>query len=360
MTDSTGPDDLRDLFDTPGLYVADIAIRNGEASAACMRMTRETYSASNFLDQRTVSVDQRLIDVQLARLAQAYRETRPPSRPIAFIEHTAFCGSTLLSRLLDVPGSCLPYREPFLLHRLADFERYGMWSRLQGQLGFSDPHLLDLTLALLARTYGEAEKPVVKLTDSCTSLCPEFLSHDPGSRILLLYHDLEHFLVAMLKDGSRRAYVRAMLGRARADLGRVGRGIPVSFEGLSDARCVAYVWLGLMYPYLNILAACPERVRTLNASRFFRQPRDHLVALIEFFGLDISAEQLDRQLSAGIMGRDSKRPDRSFERARYQSDLEEMKASLRREIADATKWVETVTAGATIPDPLPCPLIDAC
>ena len=90
------------------------------------------------------------------------------------------------------------------------------------------------------------------------------------------------------------------------------------------------------------------------------QPRDHLVALIEFFGLDISAEQLDRQLSAGILGRDSKRPDRSFERDRYQSDLEEMKSSLRQEIADATKWVETVTAGATIPEKLHCPLIDTC
>lgn len=348
---------LRDLFISPNLFVSDIAKKHGRFSAVCMRMSRQTYSESNFLDHRTVSVDHRAIDLPIELLAEAYRAALPASRPLVFIEHTAFCGSTLLSRCLDIPGVCLPYREPFLLHRLADLRRHGLWGEMERQSGLGDLLVLDLALALLARTYGETEKAAVKLTDSCISLCPDLLAHNEGSKILLLYNDLERFLVAMLKDDARRKYARAMLTRSRADLASAGKDISLSDEDLSDARCAAYAWVGLMYPYLTLLAKYPYRVRSLDAQEFFNHPRDVLCSLGRFFDLEITEDTVEKQLSQGILQKDSKRPSRSFESARYESDFEETKRSLQAEIDDAMEWISTVTSDDTIPEKLPSPLV---
>ena len=96
------------LFSTPDVYVRDIDW--GTLDAVCARMSRDTYSASTFLDERTVSIDGEELRTPVVSLMDSYTAHPPTRRPIMFIAHTALCGSTLLSRCLDIPGACLPYR----------------------------------------------------------------------------------------------------------------------------------------------------------------------------------------------------------------------------------------------------------
>ena len=324
--------------------------------AVCVRMSRDTYSRSIFLDDRTISTDGEEHRVPVASVMDAFNANPPARRPVMFVAHTALCGSTLLSRCLDFPGVCLPYKEPYLLHNLSGIWRLGLQKQLHAKVGRSRPHIMDLALALVARTYGAAEKPVVKLTDTCTSLLPSILSRNPGSRILLLYHGLRRFLVAMLRYPGRRQYARNMQIRAEADLRVVGRDDLLAERELSDARCAALVWMGLMYPYLRLLAASPQRIRSLDAADFFADPEATLNRLDRFFGLEIGADRMAERLAGGVLSRDAKSADADFDSGRYRAELESAEAALRDEIDDAVAWVDRITTVEPIPATLPNPL----
>ena len=88
-----------------------------------LRMNRDGYTRSSFLDKRTITVDGTVYGAPLANLLDRFHEARPAPRPINYIFHTAFCGSTLLSRCLDRSGVCLAYKEPFVLHQLCFVRR---------------------------------------------------------------------------------------------------------------------------------------------------------------------------------------------------------------------------------------------
>jgi hypothetical protein len=109
--------------------------------AVCVRMSRDTYSRSTFLDDRTISTDGEEHRVPVASVMDAFNANPPARRPVMFVAHTALCGSTLLSRCLDFPGVCLPYKEPYLLHNLSGIWRLGLQKQLHAKVGRSRPHI---------------------------------------------------------------------------------------------------------------------------------------------------------------------------------------------------------------------------
>lgn len=343
------------LFSNPDLYLLDVDTRAKSAGAICLRMSRETYSQSNFLDYRAISVDGRSHVLPLGDIVAPYQAAEPASTPVGYVAHTAFCGSTLLARCIDLPGVCLPYKEPFILHRLADVWRHGFFGQPGTRPPAPPPLLLKLSVALLARTYSPLERPVVKLTDSCISLCPDLLAQDDGSRLLLLYHDLEHHLVAMLKDSTRRTYCRSLTTRSKADLAAVGQSIALP-DNPSDAVLAAHSWMGLMHPYLELLATYPGRVCSLNASTFFQKPDEVLYALARFFSLDVSGHMVETMLSGSVMSTDSKRPGLAFDSANHLAAWSRSRERLQTEIDEAFRWVETANPSHRVPDKLPSPL----
>jgi hypothetical protein len=345
---------LDTLFETPDLYVRDMDWKTCEA--ICLPMSRDTYARSSFLDHRTIAETDSERRLPIASLMDAYDRQRPQPAPSMFIAHTALCGSTLLTRCIDLPGTCMTYREPYLFHNLSGIWRLGLQDKVHARIGRREPPILDLALALCARTYGDQERSVVKLSDTCTSLLPSILARSPGSRVLLMYHELRRFLLAMLRHESRRQYIRNMRIRAEVDLRAVGRQDVTSAEDLSDARCAALVWMGLMYPYRRLLAGAPHRVRSLNAATFLDHPAHTLERLDEFFDLRIGKERLQSQIADGAMNRDAKDTERSFDTHRYKADLESAAEELRHEIDDAVAWTESVSADEPLASKLPNPL----
>lgn len=345
---------LDTLFETPDLYVRDLDWKTCEA--VCVRMSRDSYARSSFLDHRTIAAREGERRLPIASLMDAYGRERPQPTPSMFVAHTALCGSTLLTRCIDIPGTCMAYREPYLFHNLSGIWRLGLQEKVHARIGRRDPPILDLALALCARTYGDEERSVVKLSDTCTSLLPSILARSPGSKVLLMYHRLERFLLAMLRHESRRQYIRNMRMRAEADLRATGRQDIPSGPDLSDGRCAALVWMGLMYPYRRLLAAAPDRVRSLNAATFLDQPLDTLERLDEFFDLRIGRDCLEARIAKGTMNRNAKDPGRAFDRDRHKAELESAAQELRREIDDAVAWTENVSAVEPLPSELRNPL----
>jgi len=346
--------DLDTLFLTPDLYVRDMDWMAREA--VCVRMSRDAYARSRFLDHRTDAEDTGEIRVPVTSLMDAYIDQRPALPPPMFIAHTALCGSTLLTQCLDIPGTCIPYREPYLFHNLSGIWRLGFQKKLHERLGRDQPPVLDLAIALAARTYEPKETSVVKLSDSCTSLLPSILDRSPGSRILLLYHGLQRFLVAMLRFPYRREYARNMRIRAEFDLRAAGRKDILPGPDLSDGRCAALVWMGLMYPYLRLLAADPGRIRSLNATAFLDDPVGVLIRLDDFFGVGIGPGRIGKHLAEGALSRHSKNADQEFDPDDYRTELQSAATRFQEEIDDAMGWVAEASAVEPIPLNLPNPI----
>jgi hypothetical protein len=344
-------EDLDTLFISPDIYVRDVDWTTCEA--VCVRMSRKAYSLSSFLDDRTIPAIDGEVRIPVAELMDVYNEQRPQLQAPMIIAHTALCGSTLLTRCIDMPGLCLPYREPYLFHNLSGIWRLGFQSRVHRRVGRTEPPILDLAMALVSRTYDETEKPVVKLSDTCTSLLPSILARSPGSRILLLYHELTRFLVAMLRLPDRRQYARNMRIRAEVDLRAIGKPEALAEPELSDGRCAALVWMGLMYPYLRLLAAAPDRIRSLNAAVFLEDPLRTLKQLDAFFCLGIGQSGIEERLAEGALSRHSKNADRDFDADTYRTDLESAATEFQDEIDDAVNWVARVTAAEPLPEKLP-------
>lgn len=339
------------LFDAPTLYLREIDFARREA--LFLRMSRDGYARSSFLDKRTITVDGNVYGVPLASLLDRFREARPASRRINYIFHTAFCGSTLLSRCLDRPGVCLAYKEPFVLHQLCFVRRQDP----RPDAGTLPTPFLDLALALLGRSYSADEIPLVKPADSCINLAREMLAAHPASAGVLLYARLDAFLVSMLKNPRRRRYVRGMVERAHTDLAAAGRLPDFDAEALSDAQAAAFVWVGLMRPYLDVLADERLRVRSLEASVFFDHPTPTLEAAARLFGLALTEDDI-RAAVDGVFTRKAKDPSRTFDKTAYAAQNQRLAQRLTDEIEDGIAWIAAFTHNDPIPDTLPRPLVD--
>lgn len=105
-----------------------------------------------------------------------------------YIFHSAFCGSTLLSRALNEPGQCLSIREPYALTQLSAFKRanpafvaqWGAWPKL--------------ALYFIARGYFENEVTVIKPSNSANNLIPDLMALNIDTQALMLSTSLPQFM----------------------------------------------------------------------------------------------------------------------------------------------------------------------
>jgi hypothetical protein len=120
-----------------------------------VQMSRQSFKQSVFLDRWAVLAGRTTLSAEISKLMG-----RQPKRPMHFILHGAFCGSTLLARYLETLPDCLVLKEPSVLFQL---------SRLQDNSpAKAEPSpwhdRLRVTLALLARRYPSDRAVIVKQT----------------------------------------------------------------------------------------------------------------------------------------------------------------------------------------------------
>src|SRR5690242_11238258 len=106
---------LADILATPDFFP--MKIDRARDELFFIRMSRESFRQSAFLDRRAVRATPDVVSVSLAELRAASPQLRPEC-PLHVILHTAFCGSTLLARYLEQLPHCLVLKEPALLGRI--------------------------------------------------------------------------------------------------------------------------------------------------------------------------------------------------------------------------------------------------
>jgi hypothetical protein len=326
------------LFLSPDLYLFDLDLSNGTASL--VQMDRQSYQKSAFLDDRIVSSSSMRyhVDIRDALLfLEKYFSTR---KRMNYIFHTAFCCSTLLSKALDVQGKTIVYREPVSLHQLATLKRWRHEYPDYDEAGWV--RLLRLVAAFLSRSTTETEIPVIKPTDSCNNIVTDLLTLDAGTAGLLIYSDLESFLVSSLKTGDRRSFTHKLLKRATVDAGDTVLG-EINTGGLSDARAAAFVWAVQMDMCKKALLRHATQLRSLDAATFLDDPRHTLAAITRHLGIDFTDSDIGNIVDGDTMIFHSKTTGGSPYNAATRARENKASADLHRnEINDGLHWADSV------------------
>lgn len=159
--------------------------------------SRETLAAAPFIDGRSPLSGHPAVEVPLREALEAFDQSQNAGG--RYIFHVSFCGSTLLARLLDVPGTSIVYREPQALVDLAD------WRAVQ-RLDTAESLLFAPALRLVAGQFQKSwagEQAVVKPSNWVNSLAPELVERE-GSRFVLLDLPMRDFLLAVFRGGRDR------------------------------------------------------------------------------------------------------------------------------------------------------------
>ena len=322
--DSRQADILAQLYQSPAFYIR--GLDEGSRQLVLHHMSRSAYQDSSFLNKHLVGDDDLFDLLPLQETIHHHQTAAPPPKPVHFIFHFAFCGSTLLGRGLDFPGYTMVYKEPYILHQVSHFLRFPSLHNLPAEA------LLSLSLSAVQRTFSPSETPIVKVTDSCANLVESCLNRHHQSTGIVLYNTLDTFLLATLKAPERRRFIRSHIFRAAYDLKSAGIELTFKPDQLSDAELSGYIWFSLMHRYQALLQNPELSLKSLSMDRLTQEPTAVLKLLNTFMALNIPDSELEQMVTEGAFSTDSKFPDRTFDQQAYQLRQERYRIQVADEI----------------------------
>jgi hypothetical protein len=174
---------------------------NGDA--VIVATDAEKLRAATFLDGReNFANGERLVQFDPASLRSG--------NPARFIFHVGFCGSTLLARLVDQPGSVLALREPQSLTDFASQRR-----AIRAGQGIADcADIIGHALAYLGQ--GE-DTIVIKPSNWVNGALPDLVASGAVARAVFLTCNRREFLIAAFRGGRERLAFCARLASELAD-----------------------------------------------------------------------------------------------------------------------------------------------
>ena len=264
------------LLEDPGWVPVAVSARRGRVRFR--RYERPFHVAHAAKTPRPWDVELSLDEIAAAALPE-------PSR-VGFVYHHGYAGSTLLCRLLDVPGVCLVYDEPAV------------------HVGhYADPAIR----RLFYRTFRAGETPLIKTLPSEIATAPRHFADHAEARGVFLYAPLEEYVGATLAHAYRRDYVTRM---ART------LGAPAC----EDAAAAAVAcWQRIADTAIALAAARP--LRTLDANAFFAEPERQLARVWAWWGFPPRDDWRARLAQVAARHAKSRRPftfaDRERQRREY-------------------------------------------
>jgi hypothetical protein len=329
--------DVAGLFSSPEQHFLTMDGRD----AVFLSMDRQSYHRSIFLDARAAPVDPNPHRRDLLPLLDA-ASGLPPSPRLAWIFHIAHCGSTLLSRAIDLPGANLVLREPPPLRQLAiesaSSRRSARWSEK-----------LALAHRLAARRFAEDEPAIVKANVPVNFILNELLELDPHAPAIFLHMALESYLLAILRDGAHRKWVDRVTDQLGPALfKRIG-----TLDARTTAERAAALWLAQTLIFSDALEV-QSSARGLDAETLFSEPSRIVDAALAHLG--VAARPRESELGE-ILSHYSKNPGQQFSEADRRERQANDRVRLAHEILEGRRWIERAPAATNLPQALHRPLV---
>ncbi len=246
-------------------------------------LSRSEMKARAFHNRRSTIRDRKVYRLPVQALLSWFPCGLPAATPAQYIFHNAFCGSTLLARCLDLPGSTLVYREPSALATLADSS--------------PESQLTNMLMTLLTRREQGQEHTVIKLNDRCNNMIAQLLGLHPAGRGILLFSDLRAFLVSVLGKPARRQWLQERCASGCADLPAAllhPDQLPVSKDGEAAVR----YWLTQMLFFSASHHSRMNRLLPVRANDLINDPVNITKTVADFLGLGLDEELLRSNIAA--------------------------------------------------------------
>lgn len=297
---------------------------------------RQRHATAPFLTDEYLAHCPIGADVPLATCASL-----PPVAP-GLLFHSAFCGSTMLTRALDLPGLSMGLSEPVVLNDVVGWRRRGA---PQDRVAAA----LDVALRLLARPFGDGEQVVIKPSNIVNSLAGPIMALRPEARAIFLYAPLESFLISVARKGlGCRLWARELLEGQLRD-GYVDLGFSSGdYFRQTDLQVAAVGWLAQHMAFRRLATRLGgDRLRALDADKLATDPSAAIRAAVAHYGLPATDAQIARILAGPALTRHSK-SGVAYSGEQRRIDYAEAKSAHGDEIDKVLVWTETVAQGVGV------------
>ncbi len=329
----SGRRSLDAIFDSPDFYPAELMLSHRPPSIAFVEAGLDIYRRSSFLDHRMQQKPRaKKILCGIPEVRDHYQNA-PPGR-VGFIFHIAYCCSTLLARYLELLPGAFVLKEPFIITQLAEMNR----ERGHAEAAADLRDLARVCVQLLAREYNPSGTVIAKLADQCNALGGTLMASSGMGKSVFLGLELRLFLLACLKTGERRTWVRRRAAIAAQDVAPSPLA-QMHPETMDDGHAAAYLWLtnGVLLQKL-LHDARRENVLIIDGEAICEQPEAKLREIASWFGLQPSESDLRTALDDQTAGRYSKDPAKTFTREDRRAEFAAIYAKLGNEAEAAMTW----------------------
>ena len=305
---------LRDIFGSPEF--CPLFLSDRRRTLTFVRMSKEEYQKSAFIYSNRGQTEGDWYEVQLDDLLLASAMTLEPTKPVHYILNTGFCCSTLLARYFEVLPQCFVIKEPQVLAQLAT---------MQGTAEFDWDEILDVCLRLLTRTYDASQLPIVKPVECCNLIGETLVERNPRATITFLSTPLRQFLLAVLKSGDRREFVRQRTSTVFKDCAECPTLRDVDPESLDIAEATACLWLSHNYLAERLCSGRHgSRVLIVNGQDVASSPKSVLRALSELSGLGLNETEIEGMIAHPTIHKYSKDLWRPYDAESRNRELPEL------------------------------------
>lgn len=256
---------------------------------------------------------------------------------LAWIFHSAFCGSTLLAQAFNIAGTSSSLSEPVLLNDLVGLRRRGAPPTAVARLA-------DAALRALGRPYPDEAAVIIKPSNVVNPLAELLLALQPSAPAVFLYAPLQSFLLSVARKGLEcRLWARELLqGYLREDFIALGFSQDEYFRQ-TDLQVAAMGWLAQHGFFMRLAEKLgPQRLRTLDAERMLTEPELAMKAVADHFVLGIDAQAV----AAGPVFRHNSKSGESYSAEERRADYAAAQASYGEEIDAVLLWTQRVAQSA--------------
>lgn len=310
-----------------------------------VKMSQRWYRESVFLDPSRI-LGRYAVDVSFAAFERWMTADSPQAA--VFIFHTAFCGSTLMSQLLDALYETLPLREPEALGNLLAYLRAPQVPEQHKRATFGP------VMQLLARRYEPTQIAIIKANDYCNPMAREILQRDSRAPLLFMYVPLEEFVVACLRVPARCAWIRQRCNAVRA---MAPQHLPEAQELVlahdAFSEMAAFYWAYNISLYRQAYGVSPERLRCLDFNALLADPLRLVHACARHFDLAPRVGVNADEVLTRLLGVYSKNSHYSYSPAKRLKDIAELRQRYAAQIDGARIVVARLLGDTASSESLP-------